>query len=84
MIKQLHQKNDSTWNVPGQENSRVPQLTANPNDGSGPTLFDIAKKMQWTFPEVFGEDWFLVILGGLHIQMALWATMGFPTRVWMT
>uniref|UniRef100_UPI00358F24FE uncharacterized protein n=1 Tax=Myxine glutinosa TaxID=7769 RepID=UPI00358F24FE len=39
-------------------------------------LFDIAKKMQWTFPELFGEDTFLVMLGGLHIEMALWATMG--------
>ena len=39
-------------------------------------LFDIAKKMQWTFPELFGEDRFLVMLGGLHIEMALWATMG--------
>lgn len=39
-------------------------------------LFDIAKKMQWTFPELFGEDRFLVMSGGLHIEMALWATMG--------
>ena len=39
-------------------------------------LYDIAKKMQWTFPEIYGEDKFLVMLGGLHIEMALWATMG--------
>ncbi len=39
-------------------------------------LFDIAKKMQWTFPELFGEYRFLIMLGGLHIEMALWATMG--------
>ena len=39
-------------------------------------LFDIAKKIQWTFPELFGEDKFLVMLGGLHTEMALWATMG--------
>ena len=26
-------------------------------------LFDIAKKMQWTFPEHLGEDKFLVMLG---------------------
>lgn len=39
-------------------------------------LYDIAKKMQWTFPESLGEDKFVVMLGGLHIEMALWATMG--------
>ena len=39
-------------------------------------LYDLSKKMQWTFPETFGEDKFVVMLGGLHIEMALWATMG--------
>lgn len=33
-------------------------------------------KMQWTFPETFGEDKFLVLVEGLHIEMALWATVG--------
>ena len=32
--------------------------------------------MQWTFPDVFAEDKFVVMLGGLHIEMALWSTMG--------
>eukprot|EP00745_Piridium_sociabile_P034704 TRINITY_DN5991_c0_g1_i13.p1 TRINITY_DN5991_c0_g1~~TRINITY_DN5991_c0_g1_i13.p1 ORF type:complete len:843 (-),score=177.10 TRINITY_DN5991_c0_g1_i13:511-3039(-) len=32
--------------------------------------------MQWTFPDIFGEDKFVVMLGGLHIEMALWSTMG--------
>jgi hypothetical protein len=32
--------------------------------------------MQWTFPDNFGEDKFVVMLGGLHIEMALWSTMG--------
>ena len=39
-------------------------------------LYDLAKKMQWTFPDIFGEDRFVVMLGGLHIEMALWSTMG--------
>jgi len=30
-------------------------------------LYDLAKKMQWTFPDVFGEDKFVVMLGGPHI-----------------
>jgi hypothetical protein len=32
--------------------------------------------MQWSFPDIFGEDKFVVMLGGLHIEMALWSTMG--------
>jgi len=39
-------------------------------------LYDLAKKMQWTLPDIFGEDKFVVMLGGLHIEMALWSTMG--------
>jgi len=38
-------------------------------------LYDLAKKMQWTFPDVFGADKFEVMLGGLHTEMALWSTM---------
>ena len=32
-------------------------------------LFALAKKIQWNFPDVFGEDKFVVLLGGLHIEM---------------
>lgn len=39
-------------------------------------LYNLAKKMQWTFPDIFGEDKFVVMLGGLHTEMALWSTMG--------
>lgn len=39
-------------------------------------LYDLAKKVQWTFPGTYGEDKFVVMLGGLHIEMALWSTMG--------
>ena len=51
--------------------TRDPQLTANRNNGIGPPLFDIAKKIKWPFPELFGEDRFLVMLGVLHIEMTL-------------
>ena len=27
-------------------------------------------------PEILGEDKFVVMLGGLHIEMALWSTIG--------
>jgi hypothetical protein len=39
-------------------------------------VYDLAKKLQWTFPDIFGEDNFLVMLGGLHIEMAFWNTIG--------
>ena len=39
-------------------------------------LYDLTKKMQWTFPNIFGEDKFVVMLGGLHIETALWNTTG--------
>ena len=31
-------------------------------------LYDLAKKMQWTFPDIVKEDKFVVMLGGLHIS----------------
>ena len=36
----------------------------------------IAKKVQWTLPNEFGEDHFLVVLGGLHIEMAFMSMIG--------
>lgn len=39
-------------------------------------LFALAKFVQWKWPEVFGESRFLVMFGGLHIEMALWNTIG--------
>lgn len=32
-------------------------------------LFGIAKQIQWAWPDVFGEDKFVVLMGGLHIEM---------------
>ena len=39
-------------------------------------LYDLAKKNQWTFPDFLEKDRFVVLLGGLHIEMALWSTLG--------
>ena len=46
---------------PGQ----VPVLTADQ------PLFALAKQIQWTWPDTLGEDHFIVMLGGLHIEMAI-------------
>jgi hypothetical protein len=39
-------------------------------------LFAIAKLIQWNWPEVYGEENFVILLGGLHIEMAALTTLG--------
>ena len=39
-------------------------------------LYAIAKKVQGTWPNEFGEDHFVVVLGGLHIGMAFMSMIG--------
>ena len=39
-------------------------------------LFALAKLVQWNWPQTHGEDLFVVMFGGLHIEMALWKTFG--------
>jgi hypothetical protein len=39
-------------------------------------LFAIAKCVQWKWPETHGEKVHVVMLGGLHTEMALWNTLG--------
>ena len=40
------------------------------------SLYAIAKSIQWAWPASHGIDKFLVMQGGLHIEMALWNTVG--------
>ena len=39
-------------------------------------LFALAKMVQWKWPETHGEDKYVVMFGGLHLEMALWSTLG--------
>jgi len=39
-------------------------------------LYAMAKLIQWSEPEKFGEDQFVLLLGALHIEMAAWKTLG--------
>ena len=39
-------------------------------------LFCIAKQIQWAWPDVFGEDKFVVVMGGLHIEMYIMKLLG--------
>ena len=39
-------------------------------------LFALAKFVQWKWPDTYGEQKYVVMFGGLHIEMALWNTLG--------
>ena len=39
-------------------------------------LFALAKLLQWKWSTCYGESVHVVMLGGLHIEMALWNTLG--------
>lgn len=39
-------------------------------------LFALAKMVQWKWPASHGEQGYVVLLGGLHIEMALWSVLG--------
>ena len=34
-------------------------------------LYALAKEIQWTWPDSHGEDHFVIMFGGLHIEMAV-------------
>ena len=36
----------------------------------------MAKIVQWKWPATHGESIYVVVLGGLHTEMALWNTLG--------
>ena len=39
-------------------------------------LYAIAKEIQWSWPEQYGESKFVIMLGGLHIEMAALNVIG--------
>ncbi len=40
------------------------------------TLYSIGKRLQWDYPDTHGEDTYLIILGGLHIEMVALKCLG--------
>lgn len=60
----------------------VKSLTEFLNPGQVPVvscdqpLYAIAKKIQWQWPERYGERKFVTVLGGLHIEIAAWRAIG--------
>lgn len=59
-------KHAITYLNPGQ----IPVLTCDQ------PLYKFAKSIQWTWPESYGEDKFVVIMGGFHIEQAAWSVVG--------
>jgi len=59
------------------------------NPGQTPVLtmdqpwYALAKQLQWRFPNLYGEDKYVIILGGLHTEIAALRTIGDPWRKWM-
>ena len=39
-------------------------------------LFVLAKQIQWDWPDLYGENKFIVMFGGLHIEMACFKILG--------
>ena len=54
----------------------------NPGPGQTPILaadqplYALAKTIQWTWPATHGEDHFVIMFGGLHIEMAVMKVLG--------
>ena len=42
----------------------------------GAPLYAQAKLVQWHWPRTHSEDQYVVMFGGLHIEMAVWKTLG--------
>ena len=58
------------------------EITLKRNPGQTPVivmdqpLFALGKYAQWKWPENLGESKYVVVLGGLHTEMALWKMVG--------
>ena len=52
------------------------------NPGQAPVItgdqpvYDLMKQVQWQFPNEFGEDKFVIMMGGLHLEMAMLSVIG--------
>ena len=60
----------------------VKAVVAHLNPGQVPVLvadqplFLIAKKIQWNYPQIFGEEQFVVFLGEMHAEMTAFRLLG--------
>ena len=60
----------------------IKQITHQTNPGQIPVLtvdqplYAIAKRIQWKWPEQYGEQKYVVLMGGLHIEIAMLKVIG--------
>lgn len=60
----------------------IMKATQHVNSGQVPVLtvdqplYAIAKEIQWSWPDKYGERKYVVLMGGLHIEMALLSVLG--------
>ena len=60
----------------------VKQAVDHVNPGQTPViaydqpLYTLAKQIQWNWPDVYGEEKFVIMMGALHIEMAALKTLG--------
>ena len=61
---------------------RVKEVVDRVNPGQVPViaadqpLYATAKQIQWQWPDRYGEDKFVIMFGGLHIEMAAFKSIG--------
>ena len=39
-------------------------------------LFALAKQLQWKYPDDVGEDKYVIMMGGLHLEMGMYRIIG--------
>ena len=60
----------------------IKQITNHVNAGQTPVLtvyqplYALVRKIQWAWPDVYGERQFVVMMGGLHIEMVMLNVLG--------
>ncbi|KAJ8377453.1 hypothetical protein AAFF_G00260110 [Aldrovandia affinis] len=61
---------------------KIKEIVAFLNHGQVPVIaadqpiYAVAKQVQWHWPEIYGEDKFVIMFGGLHIEMAALKSIG--------
>lgn len=60
----------------------IKEVVSHLNPGQAPVvaadqpIFATAKQVQWHWPDKYGEDKFVIMFGGLHIEMAALKSIG--------
>ncbi|KAJ8357901.1 hypothetical protein AAFF_G00056470 [Aldrovandia affinis] len=60
---------------------KIKEIVAFLNPGQVPVIaadqpIYLCKQVQWHWPEIYGEDKFVIMFGGLHIEMAALKSIG--------